>query len=105
MIAKQVTNDKDITSFYDRLNGATCAYSFIKKEAARLENLNLIYTLEKARELAPAFNSYLSLKEMELGKSRKLFTELEREAFTKEFMEINKLANSMLGFKGDNLSV
>lgn len=39
---------------------------------------------------------------MELGKSRKLFTELEREAFTKEFMEINKLANNMLGFKGDN---
>lgn len=74
MIAKQVTNDKDITSFYDRITGATCAYSFIKKEAARLENLNLIYTLEKARELAPAFNSYLSLKELELGKSRKLFT-------------------------------
>ena len=105
MIAKQVTNDKDITSFYDRLTGATCAYSFIKKEEARIENLNLIQTLEKARELAPAFNSYLSLKEMELGKSRKLFTELEREAAAKEFMEINKLANSMLGFKGDNLSV
>lgn len=99
MIAKQVTNDKDIISFHDRLVGATCAYSFIKKEAARLENLNLIYTLEKARELKPLLNSYLSLKEMELGKSRKLFTELEREAFTKEFMEINKFANDMLGFR------
>ena len=99
MIANQVTNDKDITSFYDRLTGATCAYSFIKKEAARLENLNLIYTLEKARELAPAFNSYLSLKELELGKSRKLFTELGREAAAKEFMEINRLANDMLGFR------
>lgn len=98
MIAKQVTNNKDVISFYNRLTGATCAYSFIKKEAARLENLNLMQTLEKARELAPAFNSYLSLKEMELGKSRKLFTELEKEAFTREFMEINKLANNMLGF-------
>lgn len=47
MIVIQVTNDKDITSFYNRLAGATCAYSFIKKEAVRIENLNLIYTLEK----------------------------------------------------------
>lgn len=100
MIAIQVTNDKDIISFYDRLTGATCAYSFIKKTEARLKNLNLIQTLEKARELVPVFSSYLSMKELELGRNRKTFTELEKEAFTKEFMEINKLANNMLGFKG-----
>lgn len=100
MIIIQVTNDKNITSFYNKLSSATCAFSFIKKEEARLKNINTIKTLERALELAPAFNEYLKLKEKEIGHKRAMFTELEKEAFTREFMEINKLANSMLGFKG-----
>lgn len=100
MILKQVTKDKNISSFYTKLNGATCAYSFIKKEQARLENMTIIQTLERVLELVPAFNEYLKLKELELGRKRHTFSELEKEAFTKEFMEINKLASSMLGFKG-----
>lgn len=100
MIVAQVTNDKNITSFYNKLSSATCAFSFIKKEEARLENITIIRTLERALELAPGFNEYLKLKEKETGRKRAMFTELEKEAFTREFMEINKVANNMLGFKG-----
>lgn len=100
MISKQITKDENILSFYNKLAGATCAYSFIKKEQARLENLTTIQTLERALQLVPAFNEYLRLKELELKRNRATFTELEKEAFTKEFMEINSLASNMLGFKG-----
>lgn len=101
MIIAQVTNDKNITSFYNKSTSATCAISFVKKENARLENMTTIKTLERALELAPAFNEYLNLKEREIGRKRAMFTGLEKEAFTREFMEINKLANNMLGFKGE----
>ena len=99
MISKQVTKDENVSSLYNKLVGANCAFSFIKKEEARLENLTTIQTLERALQLAPAFNEYLRLKELELKRNRATFTELEKEAFTKEFMEINKLANNMLGFR------
>ena len=100
MIEKQVTKDENILSFYNKLAGATCAFSFIRKEEARLENLTTIQTLERALQLVPAFNEYLRLKELELKRNRATFTELEKEAFTKEFMEINNLANHMLGLRG-----
>lgn len=67
MIVAQVTNDKNITSFYNKLASATCAFSFIKKEEARLENITTVKTLERALELAPAFNEYLSLKRKKRG--------------------------------------
>lgn len=101
MILKQATKDENISSFYNKLAGATCAFSFIKKEQARLENLTTIQTLERALQLVPAFNEYLRLKELELKRNRATFTELEKEAFTKEFMEINNLANHMLGINGN----
>lgn len=100
MISNQVTKDENISSFYNKLAGATCAFSFIRKEEARFENLTTIQTLERALQLVPAFNEYLRLKELELKRNRATFTELEKEAFTKEFVEINKAASNMLGFKG-----
>lgn len=101
MILKQVTKDENVSNFYTKLNGATCAFSFIKKEQARLENMTIIQTLERALELVPAFNEYLKLKELELSRKRHTFSELEKEVFTKEFMEINKLANHLLGINGN----
>lgn len=99
MIIKQVTNDKDVMSFYTKLTSATCAYSFLSKKDAREMNKVLIKANERAMQLKEPFNMYLANELEKLGITKEELSKELREEIIKDFIEIQQASNQILGFK------